>query len=701
MKRFLKILLIAIPVAVLLSACRTNEMSNTEPKEDSYLWLEDVTGDKQLSWVREQNKLSQGELEAIPLFTELKDRFRKILDSREKIPMVTQRGKWLYNFWQDDLNPKGLIRRATLEEYKKDRPDWKLVLDIDQLARTDGENWVYKGHTALKPDYRRTLLKLSRGGADAVVIREFDLDALEFVEDGFELPEAKTSVSWKDENTLYVSSDFGEGSLTESGYPRIVKEWKRGTPLEEASVIYEGEEKDVYISASTLRDHGFEYDFINRAITFWTSEVFLRRNGELIKIDKQDDAEVDVFKNQLLLTLRSDWEAEGKVWPAGALLAAPLENFLKGERDFEMLFIPTPRTSLDGTSATKNWLIVNELDNVKNRLYRWKLSDGAWKREDMDLPGLGSVSAWGVESDVSDDYWLSLTDFLTPSSLYRGTIGQGAPTQLKSMPSFFETRGLEIQQFEATSKDGTKVPYFQVSRKDMKLDGSNPTQLYGYGGFEISLLSRYLATSGVGWMEKGGVYVLANIRGGGEFGPRWHQAALKANRQKAYDDFIAIAEDLVERKVTSPDHLGIRGGSNGGLLMGNMLVQRPDLFKAIVCQVPLLDMWRYDKLLAGASWVGEYGDPDKPEEWAFLRNYSPYHLVREGVGYPRVLFTTSTRDDRVHPAHARKMVARMKEQGHDVLYYEKIEGGHGGAANNEQRAYMEALAYTFLWNELK
>ncbi len=701
MKRFLKILLIAIPVAVLLSACRTNEMSNTEPKEDSYLWLEDVTGDKQLSWVREQNKLSQGELEAIPLFTELKDRFRKILDSREKIPMVTQRGKWLYNFWQDDLNPKGLIRRATLEEYKKDRPDWKLVLDIDQLARTDGENWVYKGHTALKPDYRRTLLKLSRGGADAVVIREFDLDALEFVEDGFELPEAKTSVSWKDENTLYVSSDFGEGSLTESGYPRIVKEWKRGTPLENASVIYEGEEKDVYISASTVRDHGFEYDFINRAITFWTSEVFLRRNGELIKIDKQDDAEVDVFKNQLLLTLRSDWEAEGKVWPAGALLAAPLENFLKGERDFEMLFIPTPRTSLDGTSATKNWLIVNELDNVKNRLYRWKLSDGAWKREDMDLPGLGSVSAWGVESDVSDDYWLSLTDFLTPSSLYRGTIGQGAPTQLKSMPSFFETRGLEIQQFEATSKDGTKVPYFQVSRKDMKLDGSNPTQLYGYGGFEISLLSRYLATSGVGWMEKGGVYVLANIRGGGEFGPRWHQAALKANRQKAYDDFIAIAEDLVERKVTSPDHLGIRGGSNGGLLMGNMLVQRPDLFKAIVCQVPLLDMWRYDKLLAGASWVGEYGDPDKPEEWAFLRNYSPYHLVREGVGYPRVLFTTSTRDDRVHPAHARKMVARMKEQGHDVLYYENIEGGHGGAANNEQRAYMEALAYTFLWNELK
>ncbi|MDB4459154.1 prolyl oligopeptidase family serine peptidase, partial [bacterium] len=374
---------------------------------------------------------------------------------------------------------------------------------------------------------------------------------------------------------------------------------------------------------------------------------------------------------------------------------------LKGGRDFEMLFTPTETTSLDETGATKNWLIVNELDNVKNKLYRWQLKDGKWSRESMDSLGLGSVSAWGAQGDKSDDYWLSLTDFLTPSSLYRGTIGGAAPEKLKSQPDFFKTAGLHIEQFHATSKDGTQVPYFQVSREDMKLDGTNPTQLYGYGGFEISLLSRYLATSGVGWMEKGGVYVLANIRGGGEFGPRWHQAALKENRQKAYDDFIAIAEHLIERKVTSSDHLGIRGGSNGGLLMGNMLVQRPDLFKAIVCQVPLLDMKRYDKLLAGASWVGEYGDPDNPDEWSFLKNYSPYQLVKKGVDYPRVLFTTSTRDDRVHPAHARKMVARMKEQGHDVLYYENIEGGHGGAANNEQRAFMEALAYTFLWNQLK
>ncbi len=684
---------------LLFTACQSNDMTSTE--EDPYLWLEDVTGEEQLAWVRKLNSESTGELEASPLFKELKDRFRTILDSKEKIPMVTRRGDYLYNFWQDDLNPKGLIRRTTMEEYRKEQPLWDLVLDIDALARKENENWVYKGHVALEPDYKRTLLKLSRGGADATVVREFDLEKLEFVEGGFVLPEAKTSVDWKDKDTLYVSSNFGEGTLTESGYPRTVKEWKRGTPIDEAPTIYEGETKDVYISAHVARDHGFTYELINRAITFWTSEVFLRRDGKLIPIEKPIDAEVDTFKDQILLTLRSDWEVKGTTWPAGALLATSFEDFLKGGRNFTMIFTPTPRTSLDSINATKNWLIVNELDNVKNKIYRWQIKDGEWQRETMDVPGLGTIDVWGVQPNDTDEYWLSLTDFLTPSSLYHGSIGKGQPTKLKSQPDFFKTEGLHIEQFEATSKDGTKVPYFQVSRKDLKLDGSNPTQLYGYGGFEISLLSRYLATSGVGWMERGGVYVLANIRGGGEFGPRWHQAALKENRQKAYDDFIAIAEDLIARKVTSPDHLGIRGGSNGGLLMGNMLVQRPDLFKAIVCQVPLLDMKRYDKLLAGASWVGEYGDPDNPEEWAFLKNYSPYQLVRKDVDYPRTLFTTSTRDDRVHPAHARKMVARMKEQGHDILYYENIEGGHGGAANNEQRAFMEALAYTFLWNELK
>jgi len=383
------------------------------------------------------------------------------------------------------------------------------------------------------------------------------------------------------------------------------------------------------------------------------------------------------------------------------LLAKELPAFLNGDRDLDVLFEPTDRTSLDGFSSTRQFLMINILDNVRNRLVRVRKDGDRWISEDLETPGVGTVSAWGVDSEKSDAYWMSITDFLTPQSLYLGDLTKNSQEKLKSQPGFFDTSGLTIQQREAISKDGTRVPYFMVAREGLNLDGSNPTLLYGYGGFEISMLSSYRAITGISWLEAGGVYVLANIRGGGEFGPRWHQAALKENRQLAYDDFIAIAEDLIERKITSPQHLGIRGGSNGGLLMGNMLIQRPDLFKAIVCQVPLLDMYRYNKLLAGASWMGEYGNPDIPEQWAYLQKYSPYQRVKSGVKYPRTLFTTSTRDDRVHPGHARKMVAKMKDQGHDVLYYENIEGGHGGASDNPQRAFVESLIHTFLWNELK
>ena len=391
---------------------------------------------------------------------------------------------------------------------------------------------------------------------------------------------------------------------------------------------------------------------------------------------------------------------DGKTYPGGTLLGADFEAYLRGDRKLAVLFEPTARKCLAGTSATKNYLIINELENVRNKLYLLRREAGQWIRQTLDTPALGSIHARGIDPEESDDYFLTVTDFLTPSGLYFGTAGQAEREKLKSLPAFFAADGLEIRQHEASSKDGTPIPYFQVSRKNLNFDGKNPLLLYGYGGFEVSLLANYIPAVGAAWLERGGVYVLANIRGGGEFGPNWHAAARKENRQRAYDDFVAVAEDLIARKVTAPRHLGIQGGSNGGLLMGVMLTQRPDLFQAVVCQVPLLDMKRFHKLLAGASWVDEYGDPEKAEDWSFISQYSPYQKVVKDQKYPRVLFMTSTRDDRVHPGHARKMFAKMKEQGHDVLYFENIEGGHSGAADNRQAAYMAALGYTFLIKEL-
>ena len=699
----------ALISALTLSGCRSTPPPaggdgaavSAVSTNDPFVWLEEVTGKRALDWVREQNALSTRELTNSPTFEPLRQRLLAIYDSKERIPMATKLGPHLYNFWRDDRNVRGLFRRTSLEEYRKPNPVWEIVIDLDQLAAQEKENWVWQGFEALHPDYDRCLISLSRGGADASVTREFDLSTKQFVAGGFTLPEAKSGVTWRDRDTLYVGTDFGPGSLTSSGYPRVVKEWRRGTPLAEARTVFEGQVSDVSVGAGVIHDRGHTYEFIQRGMTFYTSEYYLRRGDRWEKLDKPDDVEVSTFGDQLLLTLRKDWTVGGRTYAAGALLACGAEAFLKGDRNFAILFEPAPRKSLAGAGGTRHHLLLNELENVRNRLYVLTPKNGQWERRPLEAPGFGTVSAWGVEPDHTDEYWLSTTDFVTPSSLYLGRIGQGVPEKLKTLPAFFRADGLKIEQFEATSRDGTRVPYFQVSRGDLKLDGRNATLLDGYGGFEISMLSSYNASVGAAWLEPGRVYALANIRGGGEFGPAWHQSALKANRQRAYDDFIAVAEDLVRRKVTSPRHLGITGGSNGGLLMGNMLVQRPDLFGAISCWVPLLDMRRYSQLLAGASWMGEYGDPDLPEEWAFLQRYSPYHQVRADRKYPRVFFLTSTRDDRVHPGHARKMVARMKEQGHDVLYFENIEGGHGAAANNPQRAFMGALAYTYLERQLK
>lgn len=673
--------------------------SPAEPS-DPRLWLEDVTGEAALDWVRARNAESQAALASDPAFAELKQRLLTIYDSKEKIPYVSKRGEWYYNFWQDADHPRGIWRRTTPESYLTDSPEWDVILDVDALNKAEGENWVWDGAQCLRPDYNRCLIALSRGGADATVTREFDVSTRAFVKGGFELQEAKGMASWIDLDHVYVGTDFGEGSMTESGYPRIAKRWTRGTPLESAETVYEGQTADIWIGASHDHTPGFERDFVSRAITFYTNELFELRKGKLVRIDKPDDTEASVHEEHIFFQNRVDWEIEGVTYPAGSLLVADYAKWMKGKRKVEALFTPTERTSLSGYSVTRNHVILNTLEDVKNRLEILTPGKKGWSRQPLEgLPEFGEVSASAVDPETSDAYWLTVTDYLTPTSLWYGEIGQGAPKKIKQVPEFFDAAGLTVSQHFAKSKDGTQVPYFQVGRKDLPAGGA-PTLLYGYGGFEVSLLPGYNAGVGAGWLERGGVYVVANIRGGGEYGPRWHQAALKENRHRAYEDFVAVGEDLVRRGVTTKAQLGIMGGSNGGLLMGNMYTLYPDHWGAVVCQVPLLDMKRYTQLLAGASWAGEYGDPEDPAQWEFIRTFSPYHNIDAGREYPPILFTTSTRDDRVHPGHARKMAHALLEAGKSVQYYENIEGGHGGAANNEQAAYMRAIGWQFLWNTL-
>lgn len=674
---------------------------NASSPADPYVWLEDVTGDKAIEWVKSKNEITLSKLARSDDFKKLESDLLAILDSNERIPFVSKQGEFYYNFWRDKNNVRGLWRRTTLSEYKKKEPKWEIILDLDQLAKEENENWVWKGASLLRPDYNLALITLSRGGADADVTREFNVKTKSFVNDGFQRPEAKGGMGWIDKDHVFVQTDFGPGSMTESGYPRIAKRWKRGTPLESAEIVYEGKAEDMSISAFHDDSPGFERNYVSRTIAFYNDELFvLDDNAKLIKIDVPNTANKSVFRGTLSVELREDWDMGDKVYKAGSLLFTKLDDFLAGKGTFEVIFEPTATTALASIGFTKDYAILKVLEDVKDKLFVLTPSRKGWQKEPMvGAPSFGTISVTAMDPDESNEYFMTSTDYLTPTTLYMGKIGE-QPEKLKELPSFFDAKGLKISQHFATSKDGTRVPYFMVAREDMKLDGSNPTLLYGYGGFEISLQPSYSASVGRAWTTQGGVYVVANIRGGGEYGPRWHKAALKENRHRAYEDFAAVAEDLIARKVTSPKHLGIQGGSNGGLLMGNMTTLYPELFKAVVCQVPLLDMQRYNKLLAGASWMAEYGNPDIPAEWSFIKTFSPYHNVSADRKYPHVLFTTSTRDDRVHPGHARKMMAKMEQQGHSVLYYENIEGGHGGAANNKQSAFMQALAYSFLKQQL-
>jgi prolyl oligopeptidase len=661
---------------------------------DPYLWLEDVTAQESLDWVRARNEPTLAQFRDAD-FDRMRTEALEVLDTDARIPYVVRRGEYLYNFWRDAANPRGLWRRTTLDSYRTEDPEWDVLIDVDELGRADDEKWVWAGAGVIEPEYTRALVGLSRGGSDASIVREFDMATRQFVVDGFELPEAKSQVAWADLDTVLVGTDFGDDSLTESGYPRVIKRWRRGTPLTDAETVFEGDRSDVRVSASVDRTPGFERTVLGRALDFWNEEVYELRGSELIRIDAPTDAGVSIHREWLLIELRSDWSFGAETYAAGSLLAAGYDEFLTGTAELQIVFSPDEHTALNHYAWTRDRLVIVTLADVASRVEI--VTPGTWKREPLAGIPTATNTVIVAADGTGDEFFLDSSGFVTPSRLMRGT-DDGPLDEIKSAPAFFDAENFSVAQHFATSKDGTAIPYFVVRPSDAS--GPGPTMLYGYGGFETANTPGYSGVLGRLWLARGGTYVLANIRGGGEYGPGWHTQAMREGRHKVAEDFAAVATDLVDRGITTVSQLGAQGGSNGGLLMGIMLTKYPERFGALVCSVPLLDMKRYHLLLAGASWMAEYGDPDNPDDWEFISEYSPYQNISATRHYPPVLMTTSTRDDRVHPGHARKMTAALEAANHRVFYYENIEGGHAGAADNEQVAFKSALTYSFLWRML-
>lgn len=708
--------------ALLLTACATgtppekNLTPNTPADtgtaafdEASHLWLEEVEGEAALAWVTAQNERTLAELEADPRYSAYVADALEVLNSSERIPYGSVRDGYVYNFWQDETHVRGLWRRTPLASYATEAPEWETILDFDKLAAEEGANWVYKGADCRRPEAGgewRCLVSLSNGGKDAVIVREFSLATKSFVDGGFVTAEAKQGLAWAGPDTLLIATDWGAGSLTQSGYPFIVKRWQRGTPVEQAEELIRGKETDVGVWPMTLKlEDGRVLQGAVQSETFFTANYFWFPEGEREAVKWPLPPKVSIngiYKGQLLFTTEQDWSPEGQgAFKAGDLLSFDLETFLQTRAlpPVTLAFRPSETQAVNGVAIAKGAALLSIIDNVAGKVLRIEPSEAGWTTSPVELPGTGQVGITFSDSQETTVF-LNYEDFLTPDSLLNYDVATGEVTSLKSLPAKFDAKGLKVEQFFATSKDGTKVPYFIVHKAGMKLDGTTPTLLYGYGGFQVSMSPGYSPVTGRLWLEQGGAYVLANIRGGGEFGPNWHQAGLKQNRQVIYDDFIAVGEDLIERKITAPEHLGIMGGSNGGLLMGVMLNQRPDLWNAVVVQVPLLDMMRYHLLLAGASWVDEYGSPDVPEERAFLETISPYQNFDASKPYPTPFFVTSTKDDRVHPGHARKMAKRFEEAGLPFYYFENMDGGHAAAADQTARAKRTALEYTYLSRQL-
>ena len=673
--------------------------------DEDHFYLEDVLGDKALTDVKSWNKRSLERLTADPRFAEMEAQALEILQSKDKIPYVSYRAGEVHNFWQDATHVRGLWRKSTLESYLSDNPEWETVLDFDKLSKEEGKNWVYKGNNCLAPDYDLCIVNLSDGGKDATIRREFNTRTKSFVKDGFVTDESKGTMSWLDKDHVVIGIDFGEGTMTDSGYPQISKLWKRRTPLSEAVEIGRGEKDDVGYWAGTFELNDGSREIMNaRSITFYTSRYdwvprIEGKLGEAVSLPIPEKVNMHgAFKDQVLIQLNENWRG----FKTGDLVSFDIHDFMKDHKidTIDLVFRPDEKSSLNDVSGTQNKLLLSISRDVTSAAYAFDWDGKKWTSEKLDFPANGTVSI-GATNDKEDVAFINSESFLTPDTLWTYNTTTKTKVKAKSLPSWFDAQSMTSEQFFASSPDGTQVPYFVVRHKDIKMDGANPTLLYGYGGFEVSLNPSYSATRGKLWIDRGGVYVLANIRGGGEYGPKWHQAGLKTQRQRIYDDFISVAEDLIEKKITSPKHLGIEGGSNGGLLVGVMFTQRPDLFNAVICAVPLLDMMRFHTLLAGASWMGEYGNPEDPVEGKFLRSISPYHNIDPKVDYPEVFFITSTKDDRVHPAHARKTAKRMEDQGHDFLYYENIDGGHSAAANLKETAKRQALQHTYLMQKLQ
>ena len=657
------------------------------------LWLEEVTSERSLAWVKGENQRSLEILKSEKSFQEMQSQSEQILTRDDKLTVARQiKPGRAFNFWQDDTHIKGILRQQSWSDYTSGKSNWETVIDFDKLSEAEGKSWVYGG-LSCQEDHSRCLLRLSDGGSDASYLREFDLETKDFVKDGFAAPESKSSFSWLDKDTLIAASTLSEGSKTDSGYARIIRMWRRGTALDDNPVVFEGSTKDVWVWGTAIKDQDQQHVFFGKGKSFFSNEIFYWKDGKAQAIQIPPEHE---FKNlkfgELIFSLRKPYLD----YQAGDLVSFSIESALTEKPEAKLLFRPTETQSLGALTSTKDYLVMQVMDQVKERAIVMKrdAGKGVWSQQDVPVPVDGSVGVFGT-SPYNNDFLVSFESFLKPETLY--AVDQDLSLNVvQEVGAVFDASQLAVAQKFANSKDGTKIPYFVLSKKDVKLDGKNPTVLYGYGGFEVPITPNYMGVIGKNWLEQGGVYVIANIRGGGEFGPKWHQAALKHNRHKAYEDFIAVAETIIGDKLSSPKHLAIRGGSNGGLLVGAVATQRPDLFNGVLCLVPLLDMMRYHKLLAGASWVGEYGNPEDPKDAAYIQTYSPYQQVKKEASYPEVFFITSTKDDRVHPGHARRMAHKMQTLGHQFYYYENIEGGHSASADLKQKAFQYALEFSYL-----
>jgi len=692
----------AMLLAGLLAVTGTAAMvaaQEAPPADDPFTWLEDIEGERALAWARNENTRTLGDLQADPRYRQFYDRALTILQASDRIPGVSFRADGLYNFWQDAEHVRGLVRRTSLESYRTDSPQWETVLDVDALARAENANWVYQGMSCLPPDERRCLVFLSDGGRDANVVREFDTRAKSFVEGGFNIPNGKQSVTWEDENTLLISRDWGAGTMTSSGYPFVLKRLRRGQPLERAEEVYRGTAQDVRVAPFVLRDSEGRVQGVGafRGLDIFHNQFVMFRPGGNVTLPIPQRASIaGIVDERLLVTLDEPWEAGGTRFAADSIVSYDLAEWQRDPRRARpsLVWAPAERQTLNAVGTTHGKLIVSILDNVRGRAFVLDRGRRGWRSREIELPQNATISLTAA-SDQTDQAMFTVTDYLTPSSLWLYDDATRRLERIKSTPARFDASRHVVEQLEATSRDGTKIPYFLIRPREMRHDGSTPTLLYGYGGFQVSQVPSYSGTMGRLWLEQGNAYVVANLRGGGEFGPEWHQTAQLANKQRTWDDFIAVAEDLIQRRITSPRRLGAVGGSQGGLLVGTAITQRPELFNAAIVQVPLFDMMRYHLMGAGASWIGEYGDPRIPEQRAWIQGYSPYQRLTAGRAYPMPFIETSTKDDRVHPGHGRKAAARLAAIGAPYYYYENIDGGHSAAANLQETARRVALEYTY------